>query len=97
MNIGIITARLAYDPIRFCSFGHYFTEVQVHFVQIKSNFAKAIVLADSQISENISKFYCQNDYILIEGEAMVIEHDGHSVSLVIYATDVQPAYLIMEE
>ncbi len=97
MDIGIITARLACDPTRFCSFGHYFTEVQVHFLQVRNNFAKALVVADNQIGENISKFYCQNDYIIIEGEAIVVENSSYNASLVIYATDVQPAHLIMEE
>lgn len=97
MNIGIITARLVCDPTRFYSFGHYFTEVQVHFLQVRSNFAKAIVLADSQIGENISKLYCQNDYIIIEGEAIAIEDSALGASLVIYAKDIQPARLIMEE
>ena len=97
MNTGIITARLACDPARFFSFGHYIVEVQVHFLQVRSNFAKATVLADSQVGENMSKLYCQNDYIIIEGEAIAIESNSPSTSLVIYATDVQPARLIIEE
>lgn len=97
MNIGIITARLAGDPARFCSFGHYFTEAEVYFLQVRNDFGKALVLADGQIGENISKFYCKNDYIIIEGEAIVIENSSYNTSLVIYAADVQPAHLIMEE
>lgn len=97
MNIGIITARLIHDPVRFASFGNYFTEAQVSFLHVKNYFAKAIVLADSKTGESIYKFYCQGDYVLIEGECIAIETKHKAMRLVIYATDIQPAHLIIEE
>lgn len=97
MNIALITARLVHDPIRFFSSGNYFTEVQINFLHAKNYFANAIIIADSKIGDNISEFYCQGDYILIEGECIVVEAQNQNALLAIYATDVQPAHLIMQE
>ncbi len=97
MNIGLITARLTCDPIRFSSFGCYFTEVEVNFLHVKNYFASATIVADSKIGKNISEFYCQGDYILIEGECMLVENEKQNTYLAIYATDVQPAHLIIKE
>lgn len=97
MNICVITARLTCEPARFLSFGQYFTEVQVNFLHSKSYFARAIVLADNKTGENISKFYCQGDYVLVEGECVVAEDSYQNNWLAVYATDVQPAHLIIEE
>lgn len=97
MNICLITARLTCDPIRFFSLGHYFTEIQVNFLHTKNYFAEAIILADGKVGENISEFYCQGDYVLIEGESVAVEDHHQNTCLAIYATDVQPAHLIIEE
>jgi hypothetical protein len=97
MNIGIITARLVFDPARFYSFGGYITEAQINFLHVKNYLAKAVMLADSKIGEDIMKFYGQGDYILIEGEYIAVENGYQNTSLVIYATDVQPAHLIIKE
>lgn len=97
MNIGLVTARLVCDPIRFSSFGHYFTEIRINFLHVKNYFGKAIVLADNRAGEDLSEFYCQGDYILVEGECISVEELGQNSYLVIYATDVQPAHLIIKE
>lgn len=97
MNIGIITARLLFDPERFYSSGNYITEAQINFLHIKSYLAKAVMLADSKIGEDVMEFYGQGDYILIEGECIAVEDAYQNTSLVIYATDVQPAHLIIKE
>ena len=97
MNIGLITARLNHDPFQFSSFGRYFTEVQVGFLHAKSYFATAVILGEGKIANNISEFYCKGDYILVEGECIVIENSSWRIHLIIYANDIQPAHLIIKE
>lgn len=97
MNIGVITARLLFDPSRFYNFGSYITEAQISFVHFKNYVAKAILLADSKVGESMVECYSQGDYILVEGECIVTEDSSQNTSLVIYATNVQPAHLIMQE
>lgn len=97
MNIGIITARLVFDPARFYSFGNHITEAQISFLHPKNYLAKAVMLADSKIGEDVMEFYGQGDYILVEGECIAVDNGHQNASLVIYATDVQPAHLIIKE
>lgn len=97
MNIGIVTARLLFDPARFYSFGNYITEAQINFLHVKSYLAKGIILADGKIGKDIMDFYGQGDYVLIEGECIAVDDSCQNASLVIYATDVQPAHLIIKE
>lgn len=97
MNIAFITARLLNNPVKFSSSSYYFTEIQVSFLHTKNYFANAIVLASSKTGKNISEFYCRGDYILIEGECIVVENTKKNTFLVIHATDVQPAHLIIKE
>lgn len=97
MNNGLITAHIVKHPIRFSNFNYYITEIQVNFLHMKDYFANAVALAEGKIGKDIIEFYCKGDYILIEGEFLVIEDQKDSTRLVIYVTDVQPVYLIIQE
>ena len=97
MNISIITARLLADPERFYSFGNYITEVKVSFLHVKNYLAHAIILADNKTGQEIMEFYSQGDYVLIEGECITVEDKYQNSFPIIYAADVQPARLIIEE
>jgi len=96
MNISLITARIVKEPLRFSNFNHYFTEIQINFPHMKNYVASAIALADGEVGKSIEKFYCKGDYILIEGESLVIKDKSKNDSLIIYIIDVQPAHLIIK-
>ncbi len=96
MNIGLITARIIEEPIRFSNFNHYFTEIQINFPHMKNYVAIATALADGEVAKSIEKFYCKGDYILIEGESLIIKNKEKNDSLIIYIIDVQPAHLIIK-
>ena len=95
MNNGLITGRIVKPPIRFSNFNYYVTEIQINFVHITGYFACAIGVAEGKVSKDIFELYCQGDYILIEGEYLVLESQQESTQLIIYILDVQPAHLIM--
>lgn len=96
MNIGLITARIIEEPVRFSNFNNYLTEVQINFPHMKNYVASAIALADGEVGKSIEKFYCKGDYILIEGESLIIKNKQKNDVLVIYIIDVQPAHLIIK-
>lgn len=96
MNISLITARIIKNPIRFPNFNHYFTELHVDFLHMRNYFAHAIVLADGIVGQNIFDIYRLGDYIIIEGECVVIEDIKKNAKLIIYVFDVHPAHLIMK-
>ena len=97
MNIGFITARILQSPIRFFNRRHFVTEIQVDFPQTKNYCAKAIVLADGKTGKNLFELYRKGDYILIEGEYLILEGKEQSPSLIIYVFGIQPAHLIIQE
>lgn len=97
MNSGLITARIIKKPIRFSSFNYYFTQLHINFLHTQSYLAKAIALADGEIGKNLFNLYQTGDYIIIEGEFLSIEEIKQNTNLVIYVTDVHPAYLIMSK
>jgi len=96
MNIGLITARIIEEPVRFSNFNYYFTEIKIHFPHMKNYVASAIALAEGEVGKSIHKFYCKGDYILIEGESIIIQNKEKNDSLIIYIVDVQPAHLIIQ-
>lgn len=95
MNFGIITARIVSKPVRFSSFDRYYTEMHIIFLHAKNYFAHAIVLSDGEIGETVFDIYRRGDYLLIEGEMLSTEDIYQNKTLVIYTTEVNPAYLIM--
>lgn len=97
MNISLITARIIKNPIRFSNFNHYFTELHLNFLHMRNYFAHAIALADGQVGKSIFDIYRQGDYVIIEGECLVIEDIRKNASIVIYILDVHPAHLIMKK
>lgn len=97
MNISLITAKIIKNPIRFSNFNNYFTELHLNFLHMRNYFANAIALADGKVGKSIFDIYRQGDYIIIEGECIVIEDIKKNTSLVIYILDVHPASLIMKE
>ena len=96
MNIGLVTARITQNPVRFSNFDYYLTEIRLNFLHTKSYFAEAIALVDGKTSKSIVEFYSKGDYVLIEGECLIIQDKRQNLSLVIYVTDVQPARLIIQ-
>lgn len=97
MNIGLITARIIKKPIRFSNFNNYFTELNIIFLHMRNYFAHAIALADGDMGQSIFDIYRKGDYLIIEGECMSFEDLRQNTSLIIYITDVNPAYLIMQK
>lgn len=95
MNIGSVTARIIKKPVKFANFGYYFTQLDVVFLHTKNYFARAVALADGQIGATILDLYRKGDYLIIEGEYVAFDNMNQSTSLVIYITEVNPAYLIM--
>ena len=97
MNIGLITARINQNPIRFSNFNYYFTEIQINFLHMKDYCANAIALAEGELSQTIMDFYYKGDYVLIEGEYIVLEDKKQNGCLVMYITDIHPVDLIIQE
>lgn len=97
MNISLITARIIKSPIRFSNFNHYFTELHINFLHMRNYFAHAIALADGQVGKSIFDIYRQGDYVIIEGECLVVEDIKKNANIIIYIIDVHPAYLIMKK
>ena len=95
MNIGLVTARVIKEPIRFSNFNYYFTELRIIFLQTRDYFAHAVALADGEIGKSIFEIYRKGDYLLIEGECLSLEDSEQNSKLVIYITEVNPAHLIM--
>ena len=95
MNIGIVTARITKAPLRFANLGEYFTEIHVQFLHTRNYLATAIAFANGEIGHNLLNIYRKGDYILIEGEFLSIEDLRQNAKVVIYITDINPAYLIM--
>jgi len=95
MNTGLITARIIKKPVRFSNFNYYFTELHVIFLQMRNYFAHAVALADGDIGQSIFEIYRQGDYLIIEGEYLSFEDTKQNSRLIIYITEVNPAYLIM--
>ena len=97
MNLGLITARIIEHPLRFFNFNYYMTEIELHFLHSKSDFAYAVALAEGRVGEDIINFYDKGDYILVEGECLVLENTYRNSCILIYMTDIQPAHLIFKE
>lgn len=97
MNISLITARIIKNPIRFSNFNHYFTELHLNFLHMRNYFAHAIALADGPVGKSIFDIYRQGDYVIIEGECLVIEDIRKNANIIIYILDVHPAHLIMKK
>lgn len=96
MNISLITGRIISEPIKFATSHNYFTELKINFPQMKNYIASAIGLADGEISKSIEKFYCKGDYVIIQGESLVVENNYKNSIIVIYISDIQPAHLIIQ-
>ena len=89
MNNVFITGYLLLQPIRFSSFKDYFTEIKIIFSHIKDKENTAIALADGETGNRIYELYRKGDYVLIEGEVLLIENERYNVDIVIYVSNIQ--------
>ena len=97
MNIGLVTARIMAEPIRYYNFNYYYTEIPINFLHNKNYLANAIALADGEIGQSLFDIYRQGDYIMLEGHYCAVETIQQNTSLVIYITEVSPASLRMSK
>nr|YP_009502169.1 putative single-stranded DNA binding protein [Porolithon onkodes]ASB29770.1 putative single-stranded DNA binding protein [Porolithon onkodes] len=97
MNIGLVTARIMAEPIRYYNFNYYYTEIPVNFLHNKNYLAYAIALADGEMGQNLFDIYRQGDYIMLQGHYCAVETAQQCTSLIIYITEVSPASLIMSK
>ena len=93
----LITARIVENPIRFANFSYYSTEIQVNFLHMRNYFARAIVFADGKVGKSVFEIYRQGDYVIIEGECLVVEDAQQNSILIVYVINVHPAHLIMKD
>ena len=96
MNISWITAKITESPIRFANFNQYSTELHINFLHLKNYFARAIAISDGILGQTIFDIYRRGDYVIIEGESLVIEDNLQNSILIIYIMDIHPAHLIMK-
>jgi hypothetical protein len=97
MDIGLVTARIMAQPIRYYNFNYYYTEIPINFLHDRNYLASAIALADGEIGQTLLDIYRQGDYIIIQGHFCAIDNIKKSNSLVIYITEINPAFLIMSK
>nr|YP_007878282.1 putative single-stranded DNA binding protein [Calliarthron tuberculosum]AGA63893.1 putative single-stranded DNA binding protein [Calliarthron tuberculosum] len=94
MNLCFITARLLKNPEKLNISTQYITEVEINFPHARNYFANIIALAEGKVADTLLELYFQGDYILIEGELLVIEKQSKTINPVIYISDIQPASII---
>lgn len=97
MNIGLVTARIMAKPIRYYNFNYYYTEIPIKFLHDRNYLAYGIALADGEIGQSLFDIYRQGDYIIIQGHYCSIENMNQNSSLIVYITEINPAYLIMSK
>lgn len=89
MNNVFITGHILHHPIRFSSLKYYLTEIKIIFSNIKDKKNTAIGLADGEIGNKIFEFYKKGDYILVEGESLVVQNKEYRADLIICISDIQ--------
>ena len=89
MNHIFIAGCILRQPIRFSSLKYYITEIEIDFSQIKEKKNTVIALAYGAIGNKVFELYKKGDCVLIEGESLVIEHEGYNTDFVIYISNIQ--------
>ena len=97
MNIGLVTARIITEPVRYYNFNYYYTEISVNFLQDQNYLAYAIALADGEMGQSLFDIYRQGDYIMLQGHYCAVETIQQNTSLIIYITEISPASLFMSK
>nr|YP_009660666.1 putative single-stranded DNA binding protein [Corallina chilensis]QCS25614.1 putative single-stranded DNA binding protein [Corallina chilensis] len=94
MNLCLITARLLKKPEKFNITTKYLIEVEINFPHARNYFANIMALAEGKIADCLSELYLQGDYVIIEGELLILESKRKIINPVIYINDLQPASII---
>ena len=89
MNNIFVTGHILNNPVRFSSLKYYYTEIEIMFSNTKDKKNTAIVLADGEIGHKVFELYKKGDFVLVEGEFLVVENDNCNVSLVVYISNIQ--------
>ena len=95
MNLCFITARILNKPIKLTKAKDFFVKININFPQSRNYFAHATALASGLLAKNIFELYAKGDYIVIEGELLLLVEQTKRSKIIIQIIDIHPASLLI--
>ena len=93
MNFCLVTAKIAEQPKEFKQNSKVYVIVKIKFPHSHHDLAHIVAIAEGKIARNIINFYIKNDYIVVEGEILILQKMYTLKQAILYVTDVQPAVI----
>ena len=95
MNLCFITARLLAKPNKLGITN--IIKIPIHFPHSRNYFARVTALASGQLASKILEFYTYGDYVIIEGEMLILKSVIKETNIFVKIIDIHPADLIISE